>query len=110
MSVIDEVIAPDLIQHIRNVPPGPGGIRQFFSAVHAAFPDAYFTTEDMVAEGDKVAWRFTIRGTHSGPFRGIPPTGKPIVMTGMALTRMRDGQMVENWNETEDLGMLQQLG
>ena len=63
-----------------------------------------------LAEGDRVAWRFTVRGTHQGPFRGIAPTGRSIVLTGTALTRMRDGQMVENWNETDDLGLLQQLG
>jgi hypothetical protein len=51
-----------------------------------------------------------VRATHSGPFRGIPPAGKPLTLTGMATTRMRDGQMVENWNETDDLGMMQQLG
>ena len=72
-----------------------------------AFPDARMTIEDMIAEGDKVMWRFTIRATHTGPFRGIPPTGKPVTLTGMALTRMRDGQMAENWNETDDLGMMQ---
>lgn len=110
LSIIDTVIAPDLIQHVRNVPPGPDGIRRFFHMIYAAFPDAQLTVEDILAEGDRVAWRFTVRGTHQGPFRGIAPTGRSIVLTGTALTRMRDGQMVENWNETDDLGLLQQLG
>jgi steroid delta-isomerase-like uncharacterized protein len=109
-AVIDEVIAPDLIQHIRGVPPGPDGIHKFFAAIDAAFPDAHLTVEDIVAEGDKVAWRFTVRATHTGPFRGIPPTGKAFTQTGMAITRMREGRMVENWNQTDDLGMMQQLG
>jgi steroid delta-isomerase-like uncharacterized protein len=109
-SVIDEVIAADLIQHIRSVPPGREGIEKFFSMIYAAFPDAHFSIEDMIAEDDKVAWRFTIRATHTGPFRGIPPTGKSITQAGIAITRMRNGQMAENWNETDDLGMLQQLG
>ena len=110
MSVIDKCIAPDLIQHVRNVPPGPEGIKRFFQMIYSSFPDAHLTVDDMLAEGDQVMWRFTVRATHLGPFRGIPPTGKSFTLTGMAMTRMREGQMVENWNETDDLGMLQQLG
>jgi predicted ester cyclase len=78
--------------------------------IYGSFPDAHLTIEDVVAEGDMVAWRFTVRATHIGSFRGIPPTGKPVTLTGIAMTRMRDGQMAENWNETDDLGLLQQLG
>ena len=110
LAVIDEFIAPDLIQHVRNVLPGREGIIKFFKLIYSSFPDAHLTIEDILAEDDKVMWRFTVRATHTGPFRGIPPTGKPFTLTGMAVTRMRDGQMAENWNETDDLGMLQQLG
>lgn len=110
LAVVDQVIAPNLIQHVRNVAPGREGIKAFFGLNYGSFPDAHLTIEDMVGEGDKVAWRFSVRATHSGPFRGLPPTGKPFTLTGMAITRMREGQMVENWNETDDLGMLQQLG
>ena len=59
---------------------------------------------------DNVSAFAVFHATHTGPFRGIPPTGKSITQTGIAITRMRDSQMVENWNETDDLGMLQQLG
>jgi steroid delta-isomerase-like uncharacterized protein len=110
LDAVDRFIASDLVQHVRNVSPGREGIKKFFELIYASFPDARFTIEDMLAEGDKVMWRFTIQATHLGPFRGIPPTGKPITLTGMAVTRIRDGQMVENWNETDDLGLLQQLG
>ncbi len=75
MAVIDEAIAPDLDQHVRNVAPGRDGVKMFFKMIYGAFPDAHFTLEDIVAEGDTVAWRFTVRGTHTGPFRGLPPTG-----------------------------------
>jgi len=109
-AVIDEAISPNLVQHVRNVPPGQEGIRRFFSMMDEAFPDAHFTIDDMISEGEKVAWRFTVRATHTGPFRSIPPTNKPVTLTGMAITRMQDGQMIENWNETDDLGMMQQLG
>ncbi|MFL5733304.1 MAG: ester cyclase [Chloroflexia bacterium] len=109
-AVIDEVISPDLVQNVRNVPPGQEGVKRFFDMIDAAFPDAHLTVADIIAEGDRVASRFTVTGTHSGPFSRIPPTGKPITLTGMAITRMRDGRMVESWNETDDLGMMQQLG
>jgi len=89
---------------------GREGLKGFFGLIYASFPGAHLTIEDMVGEGGKVAWRFTVSTTHSGSFRGLPPTGKSFTLTGMAITRMREGQMVENWNETDDLGMLQQFG
>jgi predicted ester cyclase len=109
-AILDEVVAPDLVQHVRNVSPGREGIHRFFAMMDHAFPNARMTIEDMIGEADKVMWSFTIHATHTGPFRDIQPTGNPITLTGRALTRMRDGQMAENWNETDDLGMMQQLG
>ena len=63
-----------------------------------------------LAEGDKVEWRFTVNGTHQGSFRGIAPTGKRIVLTGIAISQMLGGRLTENWNELDDLSMLQRLG
>jgi steroid delta-isomerase-like uncharacterized protein len=110
LAVIDELVAPNLIQHIRNVPPGRQGVHQFFGMLFNAFPDVHLTVEDMLAEGDTVVWRFTVRGTHQGSFRGIAPSGKRVVLTGIAISRLQDGRLAENWNETDDLGLLQQLG
>ena len=70
-----------------------------------AFPDARFTVEDELAEGDRVVSRSTLRGTHQGEFMGIPPTGKPVTVTGMSIDRI-----VEGWLNFDGLGMLQQLG
>src|SRR5437899_2949128 len=81
LAVIDEVIAEDVMQHVKGVPPGRAGIHGFFAMIHGAFPDAQFTVDDIIAEGDKVVWRFTVQGTHTGPFRGMPPTGKSFVQT-----------------------------
>jgi predicted ester cyclase len=64
----------------------------------------------MVAEGDKVSARFTMRGTHEGEMRGIAPTGKAVTMTGIDIIRLREGQMVEDRVEVDQLGMMQQLG
>jgi steroid delta-isomerase-like uncharacterized protein len=109
-TLIDELVAPDYIQHAQGVPPGRAGVKQFFAALRPAFPDIHNTIEDMIAEGDKVVWRSTIRGTHSGPFRGIPPTGKQVTITAINILRLQNGQFVENWGEQDNLGLLQQLG
>ena len=109
-AVIDEVIAPSFIQHIANVPPGPGGVKGFFAMIDSAFPDARMMVEDLIAEGDRVVWRFTIHATHTGLFQGIAPTGRSVTITGMNIARMEDGKIVENWGEQDNLGLLQQLG
>ncbi len=110
LAVIDELIPVDFVQHIGMVQQGREGVKRFFQMIHGAFPDARFTVEDMVGEGDRVVWRFTITATHQGPFQGLPPTGKQITMTGMNIVRMVDGKFAENWGEQDNLGLLQQLG
>ena len=86
------------------------GWTAWFQGFRAAFPDARFIVEDMIAEGDRVAARLTMRGTHLGPLNGMPATGRPVVVSGMSIERIADGRIVEGWNETDALGMLQQLG
>ena len=109
-SIIDELVAPDFVQHAATVNAGREGITQFFRMVHGGLPDLQFTLNNLLADGDMVSTRFTIRGTHQGPLFGIPATGKPIMITGMSLLRLRDGKIVENWNEVDMLSALQQLG
>jgi steroid delta-isomerase-like uncharacterized protein len=79
-------------------------------ACRAAFEHLNVTVEEMVAEGDRVAARFTARGIHKGAFMGLPPTGKPITMTGMEIFRIEDGRIAELWGEANLLGLMQQLG
>ena len=86
------------------------GWAAWFQGFRAAFPDARFTVEDMIAEGDRVAARLTMRGTHLGPLNGVPPTGRAVVVSGMSIERVADGRIVEGWNENDALGLLQQLG
>ncbi len=109
-TIIDELIAPDYRQHNRTVQTGRDGVKAFFRMMSSAFPDARYTVEQMVAEDDQVAWCWTIQATHTGPFQGIPATGKTITITGMNLMRLADGILVENWGEQDTLGLLQQLG
>lgn len=78
--------------------------------IRQAFPDFQIVIEDQIAEGDKVATRVTFLGTHTGSFRGVPPTGGRIVYRGIALDRILDGKVVEMWHEVDTLGMLEQIG
>ncbi len=84
--------------------------RQFMASVIAAFPDAVQTVEDQLEEGDKVMTRYSFKGTHKGPLMGIPPTGKQVAFTGMCISRIVDGKIVEEWEEWDTLGLLRQLG
>ncbi len=111
-AVMDELVAANFVD--RAAPPGAApdreGYKQFFAAVHSAFPDFHSTLEDMIAEGDKVVQRFTVRGTHKGEWMGIAPTGKQIEVGGIAIHRLAGGKIVEDWVSWDMLGALQQLG
>ncbi len=76
----------------------------------SAFPDLHFTVEDMIAEGDKVASRYTARGTHRGELMGLPPTGRGVTEVGIMISRLAEGKLVEDWHSPDNLGLIQQLG
>ena len=78
--------------------------------MRAGFPDIQWALEEMVAEGDKVAARFTMRGTHRGTFFGVPPTGKTIAVQATNFYRLSGGQFVEEHGQPDMLGLLQQIG
>lgn len=99
LEAIDELVSPSLAGFTRDL-----------AIMRAAFPDARFTIEDMIAEDDKLADRYTISGTHQQPFLGIPATGKRIHLTGITIVRIADGKITERWAVTDQLGLLQQLG
>ncbi len=112
LEVVDELIAPDAVDHaaMPGMPPGREGVKMRMAMLRTAFPDLHLTLDDQVAEGETLANRFTIRGTNSGTFMGMPATGKPVVVTGIDLIRWRDGQIAEHWVQLDMLGLLQQLG
>jgi len=113
MAVVDELIATNYIDHDQRpeqVARGPESFKQVVTMFRTAFPDLHFTVEDQIAEGDKVATRFTVRGTHKGEFRGIAPTGRQVTVTGTDIRRIAGGKLVEVWMNIDDLGMMQQLG
>jgi len=111
---LDEVIAPNYVNHDPVLRPetqhGRDAWKQGEAEFFAAFRDFNITVEDMVAEGDKVASRFTWRGTHQGELMGIPATGKQITVSEILIHRIADGKIVEGWISYDALGMMQQLG
>lgn len=111
-DVRDGTLASNYIGHFPGVPPIQGieAFKQFTSAFFTAFPDLQTTIEDLIAEGDKVAVRQTWRGTHTGNFLGIPPTGKQVVFTSTEFYRVAGGKLAEEWVELDMLGLLQQFG
>jgi steroid delta-isomerase-like uncharacterized protein len=110
---IEELYAPDYVFH-GAVPPGfspdLAGSKQLMTALWTAFPDEHSVSEDVIAEGDKVVCRWSMRATHQGDFIGIPPTGKHVSWTGIGIYRIEDDKIVEAWGSTDNLGLMQQLG
>ena len=111
-DLIEEVYSPDLVFHepdqdIR----GYEEARQFVSTFFDAFPDINITVEDAIAEGDQVATRYTIRGTHRGETEEFgPPTERQMELEGITIHRIEGGKIVEEWERYDNLSVIQQLG
>ena len=107
-----ELIATDYVYHSPGSPDmrGPEGFKQLISMYRAAFPDLLMVIDDMLAEGDRVAVRWTATGTHRGELMGIPPTGKRVTTSGLIISRFAGGKVVEDHEVIDSLGMMQQLG
>lgn len=112
LSAFETYFSPDLTDHALppGLPPGREGRKIFASALLAAFPDLQVDVEDLVAEGEKLVTRYSVRGTHKGDLMGIPATGKEISITGIAVDRFENGLSVEHWEIIDQLGLMQQLG
>ncbi len=111
LDVADEIYDENFVSHISPSDlKGTKGIKDFASMLRNAFPDLMFKIEDQIAEGDKVATRWTVTGTHKGEYMGVAPTGKFISNTGIALHRIANGKMVESWVSSDNLGVMQELG
>jgi steroid delta-isomerase-like uncharacterized protein len=111
MAALEELYAPDYVYHLG----GFGDMdlaawKQLALAWYTALPDSHTTLEDLIAEGDKVVARCTMRATHRGEFMGIPPTGKQVSVPGIEIHRIEDGKFVVTWDSYDMLGLLQQLG
>lgn len=113
-ATIHELIAPDAIVYglspDKSAPPprGPEPFLQFWRQFCGAFPDIHVTVEDVIAERDLTCARISFTGTHHGNHLGVPPTTNRISATGLCLTRWREGQVTEAWNEFDALGLMLQ--
>lgn len=109
---LDELYAPTWAGHFPQDSEltGAASHKHLLQLFQAAFPDMRYTVEDLVAEGDRVASRYTACGTHRGELRGIPPTGKEVTTIGMNIHRVAGGKIAEQWAQYDMLGLLQQLG
>ena len=112
LSVLDEVIAADAVDHATppGMPPTRESAKQFLGMLLAAFPDFHYTVEFTVAEGDRVAQRLNGSGTMQGEFMGMPATGKHAMWTETHVSRFADDKLVEHWANIDQVGMMQQLG
>jgi steroid delta-isomerase-like uncharacterized protein len=111
-NVVDELIARDYVGHDPANPEpvrGPEGVKTFISTYRAAFPDLRITIKDQLAQDDLVATRWTSRGTQKGELMGIEPTGKQVTVSGVTISRLADGKLVEEFYNWDAYGLMQQL-
>jgi steroid delta-isomerase-like uncharacterized protein len=114
-EVIDELFDENGIAHGLSDDPaqpikGPNDFRPFYTAFRQAFPNMTIVIEDMVAEGDKVAARCSVRAKHEGELRGKAATQAPVEFTGMTIVRIDKGKIVEAWNNFDFMTMYRQCG
>jgi steroid delta-isomerase-like uncharacterized protein len=107
LDLADELVHPEYV--IPGVGQGSQAVKRNVRAFREAFPDLVWAIEDMIAEGDRVAVRLVLNGTHHGVFRGIAPTGRRISMQEMVFWRIVDGRLHAGWFQADMLGMRVQL-
>ena len=113
LSAADEIFASNHVHHDPGNPQigaGPDGIKELVSIYQTAFPDAHWTIEQMIAEGDTVVTRWTGHGTHQGDLAGLAPTGRKVTVAGVWIHRIANGKVTESWDVWDTYGMLKSLG
>jgi steroid delta-isomerase-like uncharacterized protein len=114
LSLVNHIFSPNHIMHDPSLPEqklvGQEPFKSFVGSLRSAMPDLRVTIEDVVAQGDKIAWRWTITGTQKGEVMGIPPSGNPVKVTGIIISRFENGKWAEDYVSWDVLGFLQQIG
>ena len=112
LDKLTEVILEDLLtpRIMPGIPSGIEGAKAAHRIMLNGFPDYQTTIDDLIAEGDQVAARIAMTGTHTGEFMGIPASGKKVKFTGMYFARIKNGKIVEHWGEEDAVSLLQQIG
>lgn len=108
-DAVDGFIAMDYVNHNAFVEDGREANRAFWAQWFAAFPDTEVSLDDVLVDGDRVAGRFTYRATFKGPFLGLPPTGRPVVMHSIDIWRVDDSMAVEHWDQIDGQAFFAQL-
>ena len=111
LETLDQLFTPDYVLHSAGSPDlrGIDALRETVASTLASLSDLEMTADDMIAEGDKVVTRWTLKATHTGEFMGVAPTQKRLMFTGTIIDRFVDGRVVEAWETFNELGVLQQL-
>jgi steroid delta-isomerase-like uncharacterized protein len=111
-TVYDELNAEDFVNLSSppGIPPDREGGKVYLSGFLNAFPDAHFTVDDMIAEGDRVATKKTFTGTHTAALGEVPATGNRVTLQYVDIMRLRDGKIIEHWLAMDQMSFLQQLG
>jgi steroid delta-isomerase-like uncharacterized protein len=113
VALIDDLTTPDFVDHspVTGLETGPAGLKQFIGIIATVFPDNHLTIDDLLAEGDRVAARWTSHNTHTGgDFFGIPPSGRTAVFSGTTIYRLDNGKIAELWYNADTMGLFAQLG
>jgi steroid delta-isomerase-like uncharacterized protein len=110
IELFDEFIHPEYNNHNAYVEPGPAGVKAFFRHYLDAFPDTKVAIEDVIEEGGRISARFTYNGTFTNTFMGYPSNSAAIQMRSIDIWRVKDGKLVEHWDELNLLEVFQQIG
>jgi predicted ester cyclase len=108
-DALDAIVSPDYVLHPEDIR-GVEGLKEMVTAYRSAIADLRITIDHQFTEGDYVATRYTIRGSHDGDLMGTPPTGRDVEFTGITVSRCRDGKIVEEWELVDTVGLLRQIG
>ena len=110
-EAVEELLADDFVPHTwGKTGAGKQELIEAIKRVQAGLSDARMTIEDTIAEGDRVAVRLTSHAVQTGPFMGLPPTGKAYTIGEIHIFRIREGTVAEHWHEADFMGMMRQLG
>lgn len=110
LAIVDELVAPDCIEHQRGNHPGSDGAKEVIETLHRWMSDFTLSIEDLIAEGDMVWARNRARGVNTGPFMGHAPTGRSVDVDVIDIGRFENGRLVEHWGIADQLGLMLQLG
>lgn len=109
VKAVEEIVSPDFVSDTNELR-GIDAVKAIVLPLRVAFPDLRHTIDDLVAEGDRVAVRWTMEAAHRAPFLGIPATGKRVTLRAISIYRFQDGRVTELWAQVDRLGLMQQLG